>query len=100
MVFAVTAGMAAFIGNQASAALALPLSLALADGGGMDPRPFAMCVVFAASTSFSTPIGYQTNVMVWGPGNYRFADFVRLGVPLTLVVGVVALIGLSVFYLP
>jgi di/tricarboxylate transporter len=51
----------------------------------MDPKVFAVAVVFAANCSFATPIGYQTNLMVMGPGHYRFADFVRAGLPLTLI---------------
>ena len=57
---------------------------------GLDPRPFAVAVMFSASVAFATPIGYQTHMMVYGPGGYRFSDFMRLGLPLDIVTGVAA----------
>lgn len=74
------------ITNNAAAVLVFPLALATAAKLGLDPRPFAIAVAVAASASFLTPIGYQTNTMVYGPGGYRFADYARLGLPLTVVV--------------
>jgi di/tricarboxylate transporter len=73
-----------FISNNAAAALLFPIALATAQEVGADPRTFAIAVAVAASCSFLTPIGYQTNTMVYGPGGYRFGDYVRLGAPLTL----------------
>jgi len=79
------------ITNNAAAVLVFPMAMATAAGLGLDPRPFAMAIALGASASFLTPIGYQTNTMVYGPGGYRFGDFARLGLPLTLlVVGMVA----------
>ncbi len=78
------------ITNNAAAALMFPVGVATAGGLGLDPRPFALAIAIAASASFLTPIGYQTNTMVYGPGGYRFGDYVRLGLPLT--VGVVAVL--------
>ena len=63
----------------------LPVALATARSAGLADRPFVMAVVFAASIDFSTPIGYQTNTLVYGPGGYRFSDYVRVGVPLNLL---------------
>lgn len=73
-----------FISNNAAAALMFPIAMATARGAGADPRTFAIAVAVAASLSFLTPIGYQTNTMVYGPGGYRFGDYWRLGLPLTL----------------
>ena len=74
------------ITNNAAAVLVFPMAIALAAASGLDPRPFAIGVMFAASASFLTPIGYQTNMMVYGRGGYRFSDYARLGFPLTLLV--------------
>ncbi len=72
------------ITNNAAAALILPIAFASAAQLGVDPRPFAIAVAIAASNSFLTPIGYQTNIMVMGPGGYRFTDYLRVGFPLTI----------------
>jgi di/tricarboxylate transporter len=74
------------ITNNAAAVLIFPIALATAGSLGLDPRPFAMAIAVGASASFLTPIGYQTNTMVYGPGGYRFGDYARLGFPLTLLV--------------
>ncbi|MEZ4281458.1 MAG: SLC13 family permease [Myxococcota bacterium] len=73
-----------FISNNASAALMFPIAMATAGQLGADPRAFAIAIAVAASSSFLTPIGYQTNTMVYGPGGYRFGDYIRLGAPLTV----------------
>ncbi|MEZ5376441.1 MAG: SLC13 family permease [Acidimicrobiales bacterium] len=76
--------------NAAAVAIVVPIAMRVAEDSGADPRLFALGATLAASASFLTPIGYQTNTMVYGPGRYRFADYLRLGVPLTLMI-VVAL---------
>jgi di/tricarboxylate transporter len=73
------------ITNNAAAVLMFPIAVAAAERVGADPRAYAIVVAVMASASFLTPIGYQTNTMVWGPGGYRFGDYARLGFPLTLL---------------
>lgn len=80
------------ITNSAAALLMLPIALSAADNLSVDPRLFAIAVAIAASASFLTPIGYQTNTMVYGPGGYKFTDYARLGLPLTIVVITVLLV--------
>ena len=74
--------------NNAVAVVVTPLAIGLAEQLGADARPFIVAVMFGASASFATPIGYQTNTLVYGAGNYRFSDFLRIGIPMNLVVGV------------
>ena len=91
-VLVATVVLTELITNNAAAVLMFPIAIAAAVEIGADPRGFAVVVALAASASFLTPIGYQTNTMVWGPGGYRFGDYSRLGVPLTLVTGLVAVV--------
>ncbi|MGM0507441.1 MAG: SLC13 family permease [Bacteroidota bacterium] len=79
------------ITNNAAAALILPVVFVIVQSIGVDYMPFVMAVIFAASASFSTPIGYQTNLMVMGPGGYRFSDYVKIGLPLNLIVATTAI---------
>jgi di/tricarboxylate transporter len=84
--FLVIALLTNVLSNNACAVLFTPIAVSLAQELGVDPIIFAVAVVFAANCSFASPIGYQTNLLVMGPGHYRFADFVRVGLPLTLLV--------------
>ncbi|MDP2138702.1 MAG: SLC13 family permease [Candidatus Didemnitutus sp.] len=79
------------LSNNAVAALLTPLALSLAAQMGVDPRPFIIALCLAASASFATPIGYQTNTYVYGVGGYRFSDFLRLGLPLNIICFIVAI---------
>lgn len=93
--FVITNLFTELITNNAAAALAFPLALSVAENLGVNPMPFVVCVCFAASSAFSTPIGYQTNLIVQGVGGYRFTDFVKVGLPMNLIVFI-----LSVFLIP
>jgi len=91
-IYLATSVLTEVITNNAAAALVFPIAMAAAHQLGVDPRPFAIAIAIAASASFATPIGYQTNLMVYGPGSYRFRDFLKVGVPLNLLFMVVSLI--------
>jgi di/tricarboxylate transporter len=84
--------LTALITNNAAAVLMFPFCLETAHLLGVNPKPFVVALMLAASASFMTPIGYQTNMMVFGPGGYRFVDFLRIGGPLTLLLWVVAVV--------
>lgn len=92
LVYILTAAFTEAITNNAAAVLMFPIAVAVAEQLGVNPVPFAVAVMFAASASFMTPIGYQTNLMVYGPGRYRFMDYVRIGVPLAVLAGVVTVL--------
>ena len=84
--------------NNAVAVVLTPIVVALATQLGIDPRPLVVAVMFSASASFATPIGYQTNTLVYGAGNYRFADFLKIGIPMNVVVGLTAVLAIGVFF--
>ncbi len=86
------------ITNNAAAALAFPLGYSMAVGYGVDPMPFIMAVLFGASASFISPYGYQTNLLVYSVGNYRISDFVKVGVPISIVYSVVTLTLIPYFF--
>jgi di/tricarboxylate transporter len=75
-----------------------PFALYIAHEMGVSPRPFAISIMFAASLAFATPVGYQTNLMVYGPGGYKFSDFTRVGLPLNLLVWVLAVLLIPIFW--
>jgi di/tricarboxylate transporter len=74
-----------FLSNNAVAVIYTPIAIQLAQSLGVDPRPFVVAVMFSATLAFGTPVGYQTNMMVYGPGGYKFLDFTRIGVPLNII---------------
>jgi di/tricarboxylate transporter len=77
------------ISNNATVVVLVPVAIASAEALGLDARAFILAIMFAASTSFSSPVGYQTNTMVYGPGGYKFLDFLRVGGPLNLILAIV-----------
>ena len=95
--YALTVLLGLFISNTATAVLMAPVALALAQQLGLSPMPFAMIVALASSTAFVTPVSSPVNALVVGPGNYRFMDFVRVGVPLSILVAAVSLLLARVF---
>lgn len=90
--FISTVLISAVITNNAAAVIMFPIAVSLAHDADAAIMPYAMTVIIGASASFLTPLGYQTNLMVYGPGGYRFGDFLRLGLPLTLLVGILTVI--------
>lgn len=84
--------------NNASAALLAPIAIVIGTQMGIDPRPLLMSVTFAASLAFMTPMGYQTNAMIYGPGNYRFKDYLRVGTPLNILLWAVASVVIPYFF--
>jgi len=90
--FAITAGLGMFISNTATAVLMAPVAISMAEDLGASPLPFAMIVALAASTAFMTPVSSPVNTLVVTPGDYTFGDFVKIGVPFSLIVMIVSVI--------
>ena len=88
-VYALTTVLTEIVTNNAVAVVVTPVAIALAASLDIDPRPLVVAVMVGASAAFATPIGYQTNTLVYGPGGYRFTDFMRIGIPMNLTVGTV-----------
>lgn len=96
--YLVTLVLTELITNNAAAALAFPIGYSMAVGYGVDPMPFIMAVLFGASASFISPYGYQTNLLVYSVGNYKLSDYVRVGIPISLVYSVLVLTLIPVFF--
>jgi di/tricarboxylate transporter len=97
-VYALTSFLTEVVSNNAVAVICTPIVIQLAQSLGVDPRPLVMTVMIGASASFATPIGYQTNTLVYGPGGYTFQDFLRFGVPLNVVSAIVVTIAMPLLY--
>ncbi|MCB1944197.1 MAG: anion permease, partial [Thauera sp.] len=98
LVILITSVATEALSNNAIAVLFTPVAIGLAQQMGVDPRPFVVGVMFAASCSFATPIGYQTNTLVYSAGNYRFADFARLGVPMNVLTWLLCSVLIPLFW--
>ncbi|MBZ8131684.1 SLC13 family permease [Afifella sp. IM 167] len=97
-VYALTSILTEMVTNNAVAVVVTPVAVGLAASLGLDPRPFAVAVMFGASASFATPIGYQTNTLVYVAGGYRFTDFVKVGLPMNIVVGLTSILVIPLFW--
>jgi di/tricarboxylate transporter len=89
-VYALASALTEAVSNNAVGVIFTPIAIELGLSLGIDPRALVVAVMFAASAAFSTPIGYQTNMLVYGPGGYRFTDFLRVGIPLNIILGITA----------
>ncbi|MBB4799030.1 di/tricarboxylate transporter [Brevundimonas bullata] len=98
ILYGVTLFATELLSNAAVAVLITPVAVALAESLGVEPRPFLIAVMMAASAAFATPFGYQTNVLVFQVGRYKYMDFVRVGVPLNLVTWLVGVIAIPIFF--
>ena len=98
VIYGVTSLLTELITNNAAAALMFPIALSVAQTLGVSYMPFVIAIMISASASFSTPIGYQTNLMVYGPGGYKFTDFMRIGIPLNLLFWTMTVFIAPLFY--
>lgn len=99
LLFAITLGLTSLITNAAAVSIMFPIAFEMGSQSGISLTPYFVAIAFAASADFMTPIGYQTNLMVMGPGNYKFKDFTRIGLPLTVLYSAAALVFIKFYYL-
>lgn len=98
ILYLITAMLTEIMSNNASAILLVPIALSAAELMGVSARPFLVAITFAASTSFATPVGYQTNTMIYAPGGYQFFDFARIGIPLNIIFWIVTVALAPLFW--
>ena len=97
-IFILSSLFSQFISNTATTVLVAPIAMSAAEGMGISPYPFLMTVAIAASTAFSTPVASPVNTLVLGPGGYRFADFIKMGVPLQLMIMILVLLVVGLVF--
>ncbi|MGY3439296.1 SLC13 family permease [Marinovum sp. KMM 9879] len=97
-VFLLTTIFTEIVSNNAVAVIMAPIAIALGQALGLDPRPLVVAVMIAASCAFATPIGYQTNTLVYGPGGYKFTDFMRVGIPMNIAISILASLAIPFFW--
>ena len=97
-VYLMTLLLTELVTNNASAALAFPIAFTIATNYGVDPRPFIMAVVFGASASFISPYGYQTNLMVFSAGKYEITDYLKIGIPMSIMYSIIVLLTVPIFF--
>jgi len=86
------------VSNNAVGVIFTPIVIELGIALGLDPRGLVVAVMFAASAAFSTPIGYQTNMLVYGPGGYKFTDYMRVGIPMNILLGLTACVTIPLLW--
>ena len=97
-IYLLTSFLTEIISNNAVAALLTPIAIGVATSLGLDPKPFLVAIMFGASASFATPIGYQTNTFVYAAGGYKFRDFLLIGVPMNIIMFIVAVFVIPLFW--
>lgn len=98
LTYATVSVLTEIITNNAAAIIMLPIVLAMTSGAGLNAEPFVIALMMAASASFATPLGYQTNMMVYGPGGYRFSDFLKVGIPMNVICGIATVIAIPLIW--
>ncbi|MFI3291018.1 MAG: SLC13 family permease [Opitutales bacterium] len=98
MFYLLTSLLAEIVSNKATAVMLTPIAIQFAATLGVDPKPFLMAICFGASASFMTPIGYATNTIVMGPGGYKYVDYLKIGIPLNILMWIIATILIPIFY--
>jgi len=98
VIYVLTSVMTELFSNSAVAIILTPVAIGVGWSLGVDPRGLVVAVMIAASASFVTPIGYQTNTLVYGPGGYEFKDFFKIGLPLTICTGILASLIIPIFW--
>ena len=99
VIYAIASTLTEVVTNNAVAVILTPIAIGIAEATpGIDPRELIVAVMFGASASFATPIGYQTNTLVYGAANYRFTDFVKIGIPMNIIVGIASCLAIYVLF--
>ena len=98
LIFLISIIITSLMSNNTAAIILIPIALSVSIQMNVDAKPFIFAVAYGASTSFATPMGYQTNLMVYGPGQYKFSDFVKVGVPLNIVFWLLGTFLIPIFW--